>query len=88
MFLLLCLCWWHLIDIFYASANVLAVCCKFNASGNFAESDETGDEEITYAETTFYKQDAAKMKVKEEEHVEENHVEENHVEYAPINIRR
>ncbi|XP_073699675.1 SLAM family member 9-like [Garra rufa] len=51
------------------------------------QEDENGDEEVTYAEPAFYKQDAPKMKVKEETHVEENHMEEDPVEYAPLSIR-
>ncbi|KAF4097221.1 hypothetical protein G5714_021229 [Onychostoma macrolepis] len=35
------------------------------------------DEEITYAETTFYKRNTCKLKVKEE----------NHVEYVPVVMR-
>ncbi|XP_073699678.1 SLAM family member 9-like [Garra rufa] len=42
------------------------------------QEDETADEEITYAEPTFYKRDAPKLTVKDEDHVV----------YAPVCIRR
>ncbi|KAK9967243.1 hypothetical protein ABG768_001651 [Culter alburnus] len=49
-------------------------CRKIDKEGKF----ETREDEITYAETTFYKRNTQKTKVKEDDHVE----------YAPIALRR
>ncbi|KAK9967245.1 hypothetical protein ABG768_001653 [Culter alburnus] len=58
-----------------AAVGIFCICRKCR---KIYKEVETREVEITYAETTFYKRNAQKMKVKEE----------SHVEYAPIVFRR
>ncbi|KAK9967241.1 hypothetical protein ABG768_001649 [Culter alburnus] len=58
-----------------AAVGIFCICRKCR---KIDEEVETCEVEITYAETTFYKRNAQKWKVKEE----------SHVEYAPIAFRR
>ncbi|XP_058617992.1 uncharacterized protein LOC131531331 isoform X2 [Onychostoma macrolepis] len=57
-----------------AAVVIFCMCWKHRKTD---QKVETCEEEITYAETTFYKRSTQKSKV-----------EEDHVEYAPIKIRR
>uniref|UniRef100_A0A8C2IVF1 Ig-like domain-containing protein n=1 Tax=Cyprinus carpio TaxID=7962 RepID=A0A8C2IVF1_CYPCA len=67
-------------SLLIVAVRILWICRKQRKTD---EEDETGDEEIIYAEPTFHKQDAPKLK-----HNDEEHVEEDPVAYAPISIRR